>query len=126
MKQSDLSPNIMTEVFKECIDYYGLKDFDVQTIRTTFENVVFVNLTKKIELTPLLALDNATAIRSLFDPITENIKESQAIKDLTTEYTLTIEVLRKQVQELMVEKSRLVPFETYYNLAFKLEHGEKS
>lgn len=114
-----------TELFKELCKYVGLNDFKIELYRGVIDYSITVGMSKKIEIAHLGIMNNPKQfIDEYLNPIIDNIKNSEAVKDSKYELTKQIEENTKKIVDLEAEISKLKEFETYYNMTFKMNHGK--
>jgi hypothetical protein len=111
-------------IFKEWAHYIGLdKSF---TVRTYFEHSSMgmgLTFSKAIEYNPMISTV-ASFVDTNLKPIIDNIENSDAVKDMKSELTSEVKTLKELQLKLQEEIQRLKPFEEYYNLALKMNHGK--
>lgn len=64
-------------------------------------------------------------VEDICKPIFKDVENSDLVKQLTSDYLSQVSKLTATVETLQKEVERLKPFETYYNLHYKMSHGEE-
>lgn len=112
-----------TELFKHLADYIGLKDFEIE-IFTSFNTADYIiSLKKRFDYTSQV-LNTKEFIKEYFDPIINNIKNSEAVKD--SKYTLTKEntELKQEIEHLKQQIADLNVFKHHFDVQMRLNHGK--
>lgn len=120
----NLKPEIASALFKELMGHFGLYGFNAETHYAVNELALYVHLTKKLDLFTFTALNQTEIMKAIFDPIKKEIMESDAVKQVIEEYTAKNAELEKEIALYRSENAYLKEFKIYYDLEFKLKHGE--
>lgn len=115
----------LTSITKEIFDYLGLSKFEAQINISDYSTKYYCDLRYSLERNALFNKSDKDLVETFLKPITDDIKNSEFIKDITEEYTVKIKDLEKTKDAALKEILRLKEFETYYNLTYSLQHGKK-
>lgn len=123
-----MSSNSITnckEIFKTCLDYIGLKNCKVESYLNHSDMCHVLIFQKEIERLDMVKSENNPKqfVDIILKPIVDAVTESDAVKDAKIELTSKIKEQEIKITELEEKIKQLAPFETYYNLALKMEHG---
>ncbi len=115
----------LNTIFEELSKYIGLDIFKIQSHWNTQDNIIHTNFSFDIKSIDIARLEESPErfMSNVFDPIVKSIQESEAVKDAKMELTDKVKELETLKEELNKEIERLKPFENYYNMALKMEHG---
>lgn len=101
---------------QEFFNYIGFRLWKLHVEDHVLEPTYHIGLSNKLDYYDVKTPDSFK--NNFILPIGNEIKNSPYVKDLTSG-------LEKKITELTTEVERLKPFETHYNLAFKLQNGKE-
>lgn len=116
-------------VIKELAKHVGLGDFEVVagTGPGFGEFVITIGKTTrlpkyKVDIEGSIA---RSVIDEVFEPIAKSIENSPLVREMKNLLEGKIALLEGEIKQLNLQVDELKPFKTHYDLAFKLEHGNK-
>jgi hypothetical protein len=112
-------------LFKELCYHIGLGSFTIESYYEPTNNNIAINFRKSLQDISYVSDDPQTIIEKYFKPLLKDIENSEAVQNAKFELTSENEKLKETQLKLQEEIQRLKPFEEYYNLALKMQHGEK-
>lgn len=113
--------------FLEFLKRIGLEDFKVQVESSMgIEHCYYLGLSKKIEYVDLIKGRHTGMAKTLMEPTLDKIQNSDYVKQCIADKDADIERLRGELIELEQRIAELTPYEQYYKLALKMNHGGKS
>lgn len=105
-------------LFKEASKAIGLGNFESEIYQSAFDLEYTIILKRKFKLDFL----EASEPKKLFDkhvlPIIEDVRNSEIVKS-------ELHDLQKSLSEAEARIKELEPYEQYYKLALKMEHGNE-
>lgn len=120
--------NIQTSIsiFKELAEYIGLdSEFQIDAFYDQLQPSITIRLSKTINYLDLHIKDTSEFVDKIFKPVISSIENSDAVDNMKIELTSENNKLKEKQLKLEKEIKRLRSFEEYYNLALKMQHGEK-
>ena len=114
----------MNEYLKLTLDYIGLGSFKYELHSAVEKPAYYLNFGMELDYMDLQQ-NPKDLIQKLLIPISDLVKNSDAVKDARFNLEQDIKFQQTRAENAEKEIARLRQFETYYNLHYKLTHGEK-
>lgn len=115
----------LTIILTELMKYIGLNRFEVEVINEIYNRNSLALLKFKIPYEETLRVTNPSElISNIFDPIVQDIQNSQAVLHSKNELSKQIEELKSKNNILENLVNDLKPFKEHFDLEMKLRHGQ--
>lgn len=112
--------------FKNFCDHVGLNSGEVDVAYSNYKKSIYLRWGIEVDYLRTLSTENPKEFfDKVFVPIIKNIENSEAVKNALYELDKKNLELEEKLKFLQLEINKLKPFETYYNLHFKMTHGDK-